>query len=792
MIQGLPQPLRNFIQHILFLDQSAGKGALIRRVLLLASAAALLLHIGALYYKAGLAGEEDAWEAPSILYGRPLEIRKGDHIGNFRLVERLHNLSYRKVAGKPSLAGTFSTDEEKIRIFPRDSGTEKPSRRSGPVELFIRDGQIVSLASPSGVQQESLRLEPEEIGRIMGSKRESRRPVPLLAISPFLQNAVLATEDARFYSHWGIDFSAMGRALLSNLKAQRFAQGGSTLTQQLAKNLFLSPQKTLGRKLREVELALMLELQYTKKQILEMYLNKIYFGQEGLQGIYGIEEAAGFYFSKSAKDLSLEESALLAGIIHSPNRYSLLKAPHAAQGRRNIVLARMRQLAMIQEDEFRRAVNAPVRTLPRRAPAHEASYFVDYIRRITAEELGDEHPYRSGYRYFTTLDPTHQAVAQEAVTRGLKDLDKTARPSSGEPLQAALVAVDPATGAMTAMVGGRNYGQSQFNRAVDAKRQPGSAFKPFVLLTALALSTQGKGDKTLSTLISGESLSVPSPGGIWRPANFDGKSYGKITIRKALEDSVNTATVRLANDVGLGEVLKTARAAGITSPLSAVPSMALGSFEVTPLEIAYAYTTIASGGIHFDPFALFSVTTAEGDILVEKKIRRERAIDPRAAYLTGYALQGVLERGTAKSAKTMGIDFPASGKTGTTDGYRDSWFVGYSAGVVCAVWVGYDSAANTGLTGAEGALRIWTHFLLALHPQSGPPVSLRPEGVETAVIDPESGSLATIACPQPLQESYLTGTAPQTTCPIHPENPFVDKLQKGVRGIEDWFRHLFK
>jgi penicillin-binding protein 1B len=279
---------------------------------------------------------------------------------------------------------------------------------------------------------------------------------------------------------------------------------------------------------------------------------------------------------------------------------------------------------------------------------------------------------------------------------------------------------------------------------------------------------------------------------MWTPSNFERKTYGKITIRKMIEESVNTATVRLANDVGLNEVLKVARAAGITSPLSPVPSMALGSFEVTPVELAYAYTTIASGGIRFNPFPLFSVTTADGDILITKNVNRERALDPRATYLTGYAMEGVLERGTAKSAKTLGIYFPASGKTGTTDGNRDSWFVGFTPDVVCAVWVGYDSGAGTGLTGASGALHIWARFMRALYPQSGPPAMTRPEGVEIAVIDPESGYLATASCPQTLREAYLTGTAPKQTCPLHPVNPVVDTIRRGMRSVGDFFRNLFK
>ena len=279
---------------------------------------------------------------------------------------------------------------------------------------------------------------------------------------------------------------------------------------------------------------------------------------------------------------------------------------------------------------------------------------------------------------------------------------------------------------------------------------------------------------------------------MWTPSNFEGKTYGTITLRKTIEDSVNTATVRLANDAGLKNVIQTARAAGITSPLAEVPSMALGSFEVTPVELAYAYATIASGGVRFDPFPLSSVTTADGDILMTEKIHRERAVDPRAAYLTGYAMQGVLERGTARSAKALGIYFPASGKTGTTDGNRDSWFVGYTPDVVCAVWVGYDSGADTGLTGAQGALHIWARFLRALYPHAGPAAPTRPEGVEIAAIDPASGYLATASCPQTLPEAYLAGTAPKETCPQHPVNPVVDTLRKGVRSLGDFFRNLFK
>ena len=762
---------------------------MIRRIFFVLLAAALLIHVVFLYIETGKGISDNTKTSPTIFYGQPLEIRKDDHPGNLHLAERLNKLSYRQVAGKPSKPGTFSKEKTVIRLFLHDVGHNGRSKPSGTVEIALENGRVASLTSPDGKPLDSVRLEPEEIGRLTGPTMESRLPVHLSDIAPYLQKAVIASEDKRFYSHFGIDVLAAGRALSVNLREKRFAQGASTITQQLARNVFLSPKKTFARKLREMELALALELRYSKKQILEMYLNRIYLGQAGDRGIYGVEEASHFYFSRHAQDLSLEEAALLAGIIHAPNRYSLAKNPRAALERRDQVLSRMRQLDMITESEFEQACVAPASIHAAAPPTRLSSYFIDYVLRITKEELGAERLYHTGYRYYTTLDSFQQTAAEDAVARGLEIIEKKARPAR-EPLQAALVAIDPKTGRITAMVGGRSYAQTRFNRAVDALRQPGSAFKPFVLLAALSQSLEKRGRWTLSTLVSGEPISLSTPEGMWMPANFENKSYTNITIRKAIEDSVNTATVRLASDVGFKEVLKTARAAGITSPLLPVPSMALGSFEVSPLELAYAYATLASGGTRFERFALFSVTTPDGGRLWSGKMKRKQVFDPRATYLTGYALEGVLERGTAREAKTLHMDFPVSGKTGTTNGNRDSWFVGYTPDVVCAVWVGYDSGADTGLTGAAGALRIHARFMRAFYSQSGPPAVAAPDGIETAVIDPESGYLATSLCPRTFQEAYLRGTAPGKTCPDHPVHPVMDKLRSHARRVEAFLRSL--
>lgn len=756
--------------------------------LLFALAGLLALHAGYLYYKVGSGMSRDAWEVPSVLYGRPARIRPGDSLANLRLAERLKRLSYRKVTGEPRAEGNWSGEENRIRIRTRDFRYGEQENRSLTAEIEVQEGRVASISSMDGVPLEEVLLEPEEVGRIFGPGKESRRMVPLSTIPKRLQDAVLAAEDARFYSHFGIDFPGIARAAIANLRRLRFAQGGSTITQQLAKNFFLTPEKSMWRKIREAELALLMEIRFSKKQIFEAYLNKIYFGQEGGKGIYGVEEAARFYFSRSVGELSLEEAALLAGIIRSPNRYSPLRMPRSAVERRNWVLSRMLQLGMIGDREYAEATRSPVRTNPRRLPARGGEYFADYIQRVAEDGIGDGKLYLSGYRIFTSLDPFHQAAAEAAVAQGLSEIERAGK-ITGEPLQAALVAVDPVTGELTAMVGGRGYGETQFNRAVDARRQPGSAFKPFVLLAAMQQTAREKGKFTLSTMVSGEPISVPTPQGTWTPSNFEGKVYGAVTVRRMIEESVNTATVRLAADVGLAEVVSAAKDAGITSQLAPVPSLALGSFEVTPVELAYAYATLASGGKRYTPYPLNAITDAKGEILYTGKIGGQQAVDPRAAYLVSYALEGVFDRGTARAA---GIRFPVSGKTGTTDGNRDSWFVGYTPEVVCAVWVGTDSGRDTGLSGAAGALRLWTRFMKSLYPASGPRALAVPQGVVTAVIDPASGFLATSACPEQFTEAFIEGTAPKETCPLHPAHPLVDTFQKGIRGIGEFFRNFFK
>ncbi|UCD46458.1 MAG: PBP1A family penicillin-binding protein [Deltaproteobacteria bacterium] len=770
------------------------KSLLRPRSLLAALAGLFLLHAGYLYYQVGTGIARDAWDVPSILYGRPAVIRPGDPVDNLRLPERLRRLSYQKVPGVPETPGTWSEEPDRIRIHTRGVAGGDAPRPGVRAAIGIAERRVASLETSSGAPLEELILEPEEIARILGPKMESRRLVPLAAVPKHLQDAVLAAEDSRFYTHFGIDFVGVLRALMTNLRRMRIVQGGSTITQQLAKNFFLSPKRSIWRKIREAELAIIIEFRFSKEEIFQAYLNKIYFGQEGPRGIYGVEDAANFYFSRSVGELTLEEAALLAGIIRSPHRYSPLRMADAARNRRNWVLSRMAALGMISRNEEDRARLTPLRTNPRRVPVGIAEYYVDYIERAAEESLGAGRLSRTGYRFYTSLDPGHQSAAEKAVAEGLAELGRRTIPAGGdrEPLQAALVAVDPATGELTAMVGGRGYAETQFNRAADARRQPGSAFKPFVLLAAMEQAVRGKGTVTLASRISGEPLSLETPDGIWTPANFEGKEYGEISIRRMIEESVNTGAVRLSQEVGLPGVIAAAREAGIENPITPVPSLSLGSFEVTPVELAYAYATIASGGTRFRPFTLRAVTDSEGNLLREENPVREQTVDPRAAFLVTYALEGVLDRGTGHAARLAGVDFPAAGKTGTTDAYRDSWFAGYTPDLVCVVWVGRDTGGPTGLTGSSGALRIWTKFMKSVYPAGGRASFRVPPGITMAEIDPESGYLATSACPQPFPEAFPDDLVPRETCPLHPSHPLVDTMRKGWRGLRDFLDSLFR
>ncbi len=762
------------------------------RSLLAALAGLFLLHAGYLYFQVGTGLARDAWDVPSILYGRPAVIRLGDPVDNLRLPERLRRLSYQKVPGVPESPGTWSEEQDRIRIHTRGFPGGDAPRPGVRATIGIAERRVASLETSSGPPLEELVLEPEEIARILGPKMESRRLVLLAAVPKHLHDAVLAAEDSRFYTHFGIDFVGVMRALMTNLRRMRIVQGGSTITQQLAKNFFLSPKRSIWRKIREAELAIIIEFRFSKEEIFQAYLNKIYFGQEGPRGIYGVEDAANFYFSKSVGELTLEEAALLAGIIRSPQRYSPLRMADAARNRRNWVLSRMAALGMISRREEDRARLTPLRTNPRRVPVGIAEYYVDYIERAAEESLGPGRLSRTGYRFYTSLDPGHQSAAEKAVAEGLAELGRRTIPAGGdrEPLQAALVAVDPATGELTAMVGGRGYAETQFNRAADARRQPGSAFKPIVALSALSRHEGDDGFErpfTLASILEDRQLVVETVAGPWEPVNYDRRFRGPVTLRDALEHSLNVPFARLGMAVGPPRIVETGRGLGIESPLSPVPSLALGASEVSLLELTRAYGVLAAGGFRADLRPVLAVLNREGDVREQGGRSGEQVVDPAEAYLVTSALRGAVERGTGRALRALGYEGDVAAKSGTTNDFRDGWFIGYTPSLAVGVWVGFDDGRSIGLPGARVALPVFARFLAAaVGPRGdrglyGGAAFSRPAGLEVVEVDPRTGLRAGPGCRGQL-EYFLPGTAPAESC-----SPYW-VLQRADRENESWVR----
>lgn len=580
--------------------------------------------------------------------------------------------------------------------------------------------------------------------------RENRAYVRLQQIPLVLQQAVVAIEDERFYQHRGVDVRGILRAAWRNLTRQAVVEGGSTITQQLARSLFLSPRRTLARKLQEMVLAVEIERRLTKQEILERYLNQVYFGN----GAYGVEMAARLFFSKSARDLTLPEAALLAGVIQAPSRYSPFDNFPVAKRRQEVVLDRMVELGYLTRQHAETAKTTPLRLSsgPRNAGlvGVRAPYFVSYILPFLVERYGEEAVYSGGLQVHTTLDPRLQALAQQVVTRGVEE----ARRAGLRVTQGALVAVEPRTGRILAMVGGVDFQRSQFNRAWQARRQPGSAFKPFIYTAALE-----RGVSPDRVLVDAPVEYRIAGWGYWRPKNYDGTYWGPLSLRTALEHSRNIPAVRMLAELGPQTVVDTARRMGIRSPLQPNLSLALGTSEVTPLEMAAAFATLAAGGVYAEPLAVTKVLDSKGRLLDEFHPRRQLALRPEIAYLMTDLLRGVILRGTGRAAD---VGRPAAGKTGTTDDYRNAWFVGYTPQLSVAVWVGNDDNSPTNrVVGGSVPARLWARFVkraLAGTPPADFPV---PEGIVRLPVCVEYASDGT--CTRQGWRAVLAGHLPSSS-----------------------------
>src|SRR5919198_356046 len=533
---------------------------------------------------------------------------------------------------------------------------------------------------------------------------ERRIFVPLAHIPQTLRDAVIATEDRRFYSHWGIDPIGIARAIVQNYRRGRIVEGGSTITQQLTKVLFLTPDKSLERKLKEAVLALELERRYTKDRILEMYLNQVYFGH----GAYGVEAAARTYFGKSVSELSVRESALLAGLPRAPTTYSPFDHADTARRRREVVLRRMVDFGSLKDADAKRLARTDLGLIPPERRRTTGQYFLDFVQQGLEAKYGADMVFKGGLNVYTTLNPTMQLAAEQALRDGLKALEgRTKNTRPGEHPEGAIVTIEPQTGYVRAIVGGYDFFPSEFNRAVPARRQPGSAFKPFVYVAAL------ESGFTAASRIDDAPVSyaIGANGQTWKPENYDRKFRGPTTLQQAVEESVNVVTVKLQEQVGLNRTVRVARRFGITSPLDVNLSLALGTSDLTLLELTSAYAALANQGAWLPPTTVRYVTDAQGKLLEEHIAEPKEAVAPETAYVITHMLRGVVERGTGVAAKSLGR--PIAAKTGTTNDYSNAWFVGYTPRVPTGVWVGYDRPRSLGKdeTGSRVAVPIWVAYM---------------------------------------------------------------------------------
>jgi penicillin-binding protein 1B len=759
-----------------------------RRTWLAVGAAALVGVLGLwLYLDVSVTTRFDGrlWTTPARVYSDVLALERGAPATADDVTARLDRSGYARAVSAPTRPGQYLAAAATLDVYRRAFDTPVGDEPALRARVRFAGGRVASIRDAGGAPLPALALEPELLATLYGSRQEERQLLRLDDVPEPFVLAVLAAEDARFYTHPGLDLRGILRAAAANVRSGKIVQGGSTITQQTVKNLYLDQRRTWWRKVRETLMALVLDARYEKDRILEVYLNEVYLGQRGPVAICGVEAAARYYFGRSLADLSLSEWALLAGMVRSPGRYNPFLHADRAVERRNQVLDAMGRLGFASDVALAAARNEPLVLASGGAGFARGAYAVDYVRRELSGRFPADVVERDGLTVYTTLDTRLQGAAEAALSRGLERLESdvaaVAEQRELRRLQGAVVVTRPSDGAVLAMVGGRDFRESQFNRAVQARRQPGSCFKPFVYAAGFELAhARSEDGLTPATLLEDTPLDLRVGGKLWQPSNYDHRYRGIVTVREALEMSLNVPTVRAARRVGLDRVVRTARECGIESPMTVLPSIALGTAEVTPLELAAAYGTFQQRGMRRDPWVIRAVAWPEAEPLEPAPAASRPALSVQAAYLVDDVLRGVFERGTARSAERLGFHAPAAGKTGTTDDTRDAWFVGYSGDLLALVWVGYDDNARTGLTGASGALPIWVDLMKSSVPDAGRR-RREPDDVVRLRIDPESGLRAGPKCPQVTEELFVRGTEPRETCPLH-QGRFKRWLRKLLHG----------
>jgi penicillin-binding protein 1B len=741
------------------------------RVRNLAAGGFLLLFFAIGFYVAQLYGEISALieqrraALTSAIFSAPFPIVAGDDLDHSGLLDRLAQLSYSQVPSA-NTPGEYTRAKYAIAIYLRSFYVGAKQYPAEMVRVSLDGTRITGVADSFGVAKSDAMLEPEVIGRLLPGAPAERVEVQLGQLKPYLVKGLLANEDRYFYYHPGIDPIRIVEAAIVDVRAHRLVEGASTLTQQLARTFMERRERTLSRKFRELAVAAVLEIRLRKDEILERYINDVPMGEYEGTPIDGMPQAARYFFNKDLSEVTPAEAATLIGMIQAPTLYDPRRHPDSCRKRRDTVLEVMKHAGVIDDATYAAAIATPIQiTKPpglRRAP-----YFTDYVTAFVTRIPGiDGH--LEGLKVYTTLDTELQSDAVDAVTENIAQLEKNhrrlRRTKTDEKLQTSMVALDADSGAIRAMIGGRNYSESQFNRAANAERQPGSAFKPIVYLAALDPDRAPFSPPlTLASTLPDEPMTFPDG---WTPANYERTYQPQVTVVQALYESLNVPTAYVGSELGPSKIVKTAHEMGIHEDLPAVLPISIGADETTLLELTSAYQVFATEGLQSPPYAVEAVVDAKGHQIYHHDDEENRVIRPAVAYLITGALKAVLRYGTGASAGRLGLDFPAAGKTGTTQDYKDAYFIGYTPAIVCGVWVGFDQPESLGLTGAQAALPAWVQFMQDAAP-ADPEDFPEPSGITMATIDPETGGLATPACPKQFALPFLIGTEPTQMCPLH-------------------------
>ncbi|QAX81738.1 penicillin-binding protein 1B [Candidatus Pseudomonas adelgestsugas] len=717
------------------------------------------------------------WTIPAKVYARPLELFTGQKLSKEDFLTELDALGYRRepIGNGPGTVDVIgNTVDLSTRGFQFYEGFEKAQ----PVRVRFSGDYVTELSFFDGLKLPVVRLEPLLIGGIYPKNLEDRILIKLDQAPPYLLNTLITVEDRDFYSHIGVSLKSIARAIWINASGGKMTQGGSTLTQQLVKNFYLTNKRSLNRKLTEVMMAMLLELHYSKQDILEAYLNEVFIGQDGQRAVHGFGLASQFFFGLPLSELKLHQVALLVGMVKGPSYYNPRRSQLRALERRNLVLDMLEQKCVATTEQVAAAKKMPLGvTTSGKLVNSSLSGFIDLVKRQVREDYRDEDLTKAGLRIFTSFDPILQMKAAASVNDTFKLL--TGRKNADE-VEAAMVVTSPETGEVQAMIGSRQASFAGFNRALDAVRPIGSLVKPAIYLTALEKPSK----YTLTSWLSDDPLSVTGANGqVWTPQNFDHRSHGTVFLYQGLVNSYNISTSRLGLEVGVLNVLKTLRRLGISREFPVFPSMLLGAGAMTPIEVATMYQTIANGGFNTPMRGIRSVLTADSEPLKRYPFQAQQRFDAGSIYLIQSAMQRVMHEGTGRSVYSiLPESLTLAGKTGTSNDSRDSWFAGFGQDVLAVVWLGYDDNRKTPFTGATGALQVWASFMR----KAGPlPLSMsQPDNIVQAWIDPHTGQGSNAGCPGVVQIPYIRGSEPPTgtVCDSNKVHTNTDSVMDWVKG----------